>query len=395
MDKKNKPSWEQFKDDLLRWKNGHAEEYSRFARVMQSCDASGFIKFYEKITQAMPGFVSQWRQAWDSEDVASLDGMIWSVRESEVPEKILNEYEEDKNKPVDENIPLWHNIKNFMRRLVGLKPVPVVNLSAPMVLSWLVFGKSFETIYESIVTQFSKGVADNMDKDSCLQTGIAVVRSSIRSGYRTKEDWEAYFKRRKAMGLGSDGIIGWIMEEIEKEFSPLLIVDKPSAKEISEAPIEEIPKVMEETKASGRRKAESRPLAEYLNCENKDAVIDIVREYVKANNTGIGLALPYFALAQLDLFIRMIADKEYSVAIAKQFEDIANLKSESSCRQALGSLRKQQYVMIDGKQRLATLIDSDEIAPKLARLKKDIASALGITAVSNTDEKTSTENDGK
>ncbi len=41
------------------------------------------------------------------------------------------------------------------------------------------------------------------------------------------------------------------------------------------------------------------------------------------------------------------------------------------------------------------LIDSDEIAPKLTRLKKDIASVLGITAVSNTDEKTSTENDGK
>ncbi len=395
MDKKNKPSWEQFKDDLLRWKNGHAEEYSRFARVMQSCEAAGFIKFYEKITHAMPGFVSQWRQAWNSEDVASLDGMIWSVRESEVPEKILNEYEEDKDKPVYESIPLGHTVRNYIRRLVGLKPVPVVNLSAPMVLSWLVFGKSFETIYENIVTQLSKGVADNMDKDSCLQTGIAVVRSSIRSGYRTKEDWETYFKRRKAMGLGSEGISGWIMEEIEKEFSPLLMADEQSAEEISEAPIEEIPKVMEETKASGRRKAESRPLVEYLNCENKDAVIDIVREYVKANNTGIGLALPYFALAQLDLFIRMIADKEYSVAIAKQFEDIANLKSESSCRQALGSLRKQQYVMIDGKQRLATLIDSDEIAPKLARLKKDIASALGITAVSNTDEKTSTENDGK
>lgn len=390
MDKKSKPTWEQFKEDLLLWKNGHTEEYNRFARVMQSCDASGFIKFYEKITQAMPWFVSQWRQAWNSEDAASLDGMIWSVRESGLPEKILKEYEENRDKPVDETTPPGHTVNNFIRRIIGLKPVPAVNLSAPMVLSWLVFGKSFETIYENIVTHISKDAADIMDKDTCLQTGLAVVRSSIKSGYRTKEDWETYFKRRKAMGLGSDEISGWIMEYIEKEFSPSLTAEDPSAEEIPEATVEEAPKVIEEPKASGRRKAETRPLVEYLNCENKDAVITILRDYVKANNTGIGLALPYFALAQLDLFTRMIADKEYSVAVTRQYQDIANLKSESSCRQALGSLRKQQFVMIDGKQRNATLIESDEIAPKLARLKKDIASVLGITAVSNTDEKTST-----
>lgn len=312
MDKKSKPTWEQFKEDLLRWKNGHTEEYNRFARVMRSCDASGFIKFYEKITQAMPGFVSQWRQAWNSEDAASLDGMIWSVRESGLPEKILKEYEEDRDKPVDETTPLGHTVNNFIRRIIGLKPVPAVNLSAPMVLSWLVFGKSFETIYENIVTHISKDASDIMDKDTCLQTGLAVVRSSIKSGYRTKEDWESYFKRRKAMGLGSDEISGWIMEDIEKEFSPSLTAEDTSAEEIPEATVEEAPKVIEEPKASGRRRAETRPLVEYLNCENKDAVITILRDYVKANNTGIGLALPYFALAQLDLFTRMIADKEYS-----------------------------------------------------------------------------------
>lgn len=379
MDKKNKPTLEHFKNELLRWKNGHAEEYSRFARVMQSCDGSGFIKFCEKANHAVPRFVSQWRQAWNSDDVASLDDMIWSVRDSGLPEKMLKEYEEDRDKPVDESIPLWHTINNFMRRLVGLKPVPVVNLSAPMVLSWLFFGKSFETIYEIIVTQLSKDAADNMDKDSCLLVGMAVVRSSIKNGYRTKEDWEAYFKRRKAMGLGSDGISGWIMEEIEKEFSTMLKADEPSADKISEAIVEEAPQIVEEPKTSGRRKAETRPLVEYLNCENKDAVIDIIREHIKANNTGIGLSLPYFALSELDLFIRMIADKEYSVAIAKQFEDIANLKSESSCRQSLGTLRKHQFVLIDGKQRSVQLIKSDEIVAILEKLKSDIKAAISIS----------------
>lgn len=375
MDKGNKPTWEQFKDDLLRWKNGHTEEYNRFARIMQSCDTVGFIKFYEKITHAMPGLVSQWRQAWNSED-ASLNGMIWSVRESELPEKILKEYEEDRDKPVEEPTQFGRTVNNFIRRIVGLKPVPAVNLSAPMVLSWLVFGKSFETIYENIVAQLSKDVADIMDKNTCLQTGLAVVRSSINSGYRTKEDWESYFKKRKAMGLGSDEISGWIIEEIEKDFSPSLITEDPSAEEISEANVEEASKVIEEPKPAGRRKAETKPLVEYLSCVNKDAVIDIIREHIKANNTGVGLALPYFALMELGLFTRLIADKEYSVAIDRQYSDIENRKSESSCRQALGSLRKQQYVMIDGKQRSATLIQSDEIVTKLEKLKADITAVI-------------------
>ena len=109
---------------------------------------------------------------------------------------------------------------------------------------------------------------------------------------------------------------------------------------------------------------------------NKDAVIDIIREHIKTNNTGIGLALPYFALMELNLFTRLIADKEYSVAIDRQYSDIENRKSESSCRQALGSLRRQQYVMIDGKQRNATLIQSDEIVTKLEKLKADITAAI-------------------
>ena len=99
-------------------------------------------------------------------------------------------------------------------------------------------------------------------------------------------------------------------------------------------------------------------------------------EQFKANNTGIGLELPYFALTQLNLFTRLIADKEYSVAIDRQYSDIENRKSESSCRQALGSLRKQQYVMIDGKQRSGTLIESDEIVTKLEKLKADITAVL-------------------
>ena len=380
MDKENKPTWEQFKEELLRWKNAHTEEYNRFTRAMQSCDAVGFIKFYRKITDLMPKLDSQWRRVWDSENLADIDDMVLSLRESDLPENLLREYSEEKDKPVEDRTSLGHTVMNIIRRISGKKPVPTVNLSSPMVMSWLVYSRSFETMYEILVSQMDMAGVDFKDRESCLQVSMTLIQSSINSRYRTRDDWEDYFRRRKAISSGEVG--NWIMEEMKKEFNSPQTEEVPSV-DIIPAPavaeehsaIEE-PGVTKEPKPSGRRKAETKPLVEYLSCVNKNAVIDIIREHIKANNTGVGLALPYFALMELGLFTRLIADKEYSVAIDRQYSDIENRKSESSCRQALGSLRKHQYVMIDGKQRSGTLIESDEIVTKLEKLKADITAVL-------------------
>jgi hypothetical protein len=113
-----------------------------------------------------------------------------------------------------------------------------------------------------------------------------------------------------------------------------------------------------------------------LNCDNKEAVIEVIRRFVISNNSGNGLALPFFALEQLELFVRLITDKEYSVGLTKQFADIPNLKSESSCRQAIGAMRKSQFITIDGKQRNGALYESDEYSHLLAKLKEDILAAI-------------------
>jgi len=132
----------------------------------------------------------------------------------------------------------------------------------------------------------------------------------------------------------------------------------------------------ESPKVPGRRKASDNLLIDYLNCNNKEAVIEVIRRFVISNNTGNGLALPFFALEQLELYVRLITDKEYSVGLAKQFADIPSLKSESSCRQAIGLMRKSQYVTIDGKQRTGTLYESDEFSHKLSKLKEDIQAVI-------------------
>jgi hypothetical protein len=102
----------------------------------------------------------------------------------------------------------------------------------------------------------------------------------------------------------------------------------------------------------------------------------VIRRFVISNNSGNGLALPFFALEQLELFVRLITDKEYSVGLTKQFADIPNLKSESSCRQAIGAMRKSQFITIDGKQRTGALYESDEYSHLLAKLKEDILAEI-------------------
>jgi hypothetical protein len=186
---------------------------------------------------------------------------------------------------------------------------------------------------------------------------------SIKNGYRTQGDWDQFFAMKKAVKSGDIG--DWVMDEVKKDLQS----DTIDSREVEKTPTEE-------TKAPGRKKASDYPLIEYLNCDNKEAVIEVIRRFIISNNSGNGLALPFFALEQLELFVRLITDKEYSVGLTKQFADIPNLKSESSCRQAIGAMRKSQFITIDGKQRTGALYESDEYSHLLAKLKEDILAAV-------------------
>ena len=56
----------------------------------------------------------------------------------------------------------------------------------------------------------------------------------------------------------------------------------------------------------------------------------------------------------------MHAAKEYSVEMALQFPDLPSLKSESAIRQAVGFLKTAKHIIKDGKDQMASLIESDE-----------------------------------
>ena len=113
-------------------------------------------------------------------------------------------------------------------------------------------------------------------------------------------------------------------------------------------------------RAAGKKKIQERPLADYLKCGNKEAVIQCIRRFVSINTSAVHQALPFYVLKDLRLVAGMHAAKEYSVGMALQFSDLPSLKSESAIRQAVGFLKAARHVIKDGKDQMAPLIESDE-----------------------------------
>ena len=355
---------ERFKNALLKWKEMHEAEYNTFARAMRTNDASCYMRFYRSIILMMPRFRKKWKHDWDSDNIDNFDDITVLVRESSLPKGIVDlcMINNDTELP-DSGQP--DSILDVLKKIIGMKPKPKLKLSLPLVMCWLYFGKSFESMVEMLDSQSRSKGADIMDKEKCSIAVKAVIKASLSGGYRTPQDWDEYFERKKAIDSGD--ITRWAMEDIRKEN---LVEDTGS---IESMPSRVSTDAVVEQKNTGRKKSEIRPLSEYLCCNNIDAVIEIIREFIVNNNTGNGLALPYFALTQLGLFSRMVDNKEYSTGLMKQFESIANLKSESSCRQAIGNLRKPQYVTVNGKTVHGTLLESDEYTLKLEDLRTKIS----------------------
>lgn len=360
---------ERFKNALLKWKEAHESEYNTFARAMRTDDASCYMRFYRSIILMMPRFRKRWRHDWDDDNVNNFDDITVLVRESSLPREIVDMCMRNNDSELPDS-GQSDSIRDILMRLLGMKPKPKVRLSLPLIMCWLYFGKSFESMVEMLDSQSRSKGADAMDKEKCSIAVKAVIKASLSGGYRTQQDWAEYFERKKAIDSGD--ITRWAMDEISKD------IPAEDTGFIESAPARISTDTVVEPKNTGRKKSEIRPLSGYLSCNNPDAIIEIIRKFIINNNTGNGLALPYFALTQLGLFSRMVDNKEYSTGLMKQFEGIANLKSESSCRQAIGNLRKPQYVTVNGKTVQGTLLESDEYALKLEDLKTKISAVAKL-----------------
>ena len=366
-----KPTYEQFKADILQWKNTHREEYSRFSRLMTNGDERQYLAICRTIFKQLPKIKTEWELCWNDDSKDDFNDIDLLFKEESVPKQIVETFQkqrESNNSHDSAQTSLWNRVKSFFSG----KPKELgVTLSAPLVLSWLYYGKSFEAMVGMIDKQMKNPKVDKADKMICSFVAKQIIDVSIRNGFRTKADWDRYFSMDEAIEKGNVG--EWALQSVTNE----MVTDNDNntcVTNLEEADTDVIPTVQ---RTAGRKKIQERPLAAYLDCENKEAVISCIRNFIIVNASAVHQALPFYVLKDLRLVAGMHTAKEYSTGLTLQFPDLLTLKSESAIRQAVGFLKTARHVIKNGKDQSALLIESDENRELFRTLVKSIRGITG------------------
>ena len=364
----HKLTYEQFKADILQWKNTHREEYCRFARLMTNGDERQYLAICRSIFKQLPKIKTEWELCWNDDSKDDFNDIDLLFKEESVPEQIVETFQkqrENNNSNDSVLVSLWGRVKSFFSGKYRH-----ITLSAPLVLSWLYYGKSFEAMVSMIDKQMKHPKVDNADRQSCSFVAKQIIDVSIKNGFRTKADWDRYFSMNDAIRKGNIG--EWALQSV---------TDEMKAGNDNNACTTNLEETNIDTttaqRTAGKKKIQERPLAEYLDCENKEAVIQCIRNFVTVNTNAVHQALPFYVLKELRLVAGMHTAKEYSTGLALQFPDLLTLKSESAIRQAVGSLKTTRHVIKDGKDQSALLIESDENRELFQTLVGSIRNIIG------------------
>lgn len=372
-----KLTYDQFKADILHWKNTHREEYNRFARLMTNGDERQYLDICKGIFRQLPRIKTEWELCWDDDSKGNFENIDLMFKEDAVPKRIVELYHEqrEESNPLHDTAPatLWGRIKSIF----SSKPEePRIILSAPLVLSWLYYGKSFEAMVSMVSKQAGSPEADEADRQSCSFVTRQIISVSIKSGFRTRADWDEYFAMNEA--IKENRIGEWALQSATAEMESDTDRNVGGA-ESTDSGIDAVSKIQ---RTAGKKKIQERPLIDYLNCKNKTEVLQCLRSFVSINRSAVHQALPYYVLKELRLVDGMHTAKEYSVGLTLQFPDLPSLKSESAIRQAVGSLKTARHIIKDGKDQSALLIESDENRELFRTLTEEISGII------RTDEET-------
>ena len=346
-----KQTYEQFKADILQWKDAHREEYTRFAKMMADGNEMQYLTVCRAIFKQLPGIKKEWQLSWCDDSTDAFCNIDLHFKENAVPEQIVELYrkqrEEDAAPPPSS---FWSRMKYIFRQSLRKR---CVTLSAPLVLSWLYYGKSFEAMVDMVSRQAGHPKAGNAERMGCSIVVRQIIEVSIKNGFRTQEDWDSYFAMKDAIEKGSIG--EWALQSVKTGMG-----NSDAGGNQAEAVDSSNSTAPQTQRTAGKKKIQERPLADYLKCGNKETVIQCIRNFVSINTSAVHQALPFYVLKDLRLVAGMHAAKEYSVGMALQFPDLTSLKSESAIRQAVGFLKTAKHVIKGGRDQMAPLIESDE-----------------------------------
>lgn len=269
--------YDNFKRLIKEWLDSHPNEYADFIEEMNDKKFKGFFKVFNVATRLVP----KYRQVADKRisdernpDFEKLENILL---ESNLAEKIVSEF---------------HN--------------PNKRSIVPAMLAWLYYGRSYECMVEQGEELTKRKDIGKLYKwlVSCMVKFI--IRKSISTGMRTKEDWLNFRKQQKA--IEENTLIEWSIEDEEENH-----IEKNDDTQTEEATPEKTPK-------TAGRKADTRTLPELL-IENQDVFIEKIGTRLKTKSTDTDIARLYIALVEYR-FMRQCPMKTFRNALQNQFEEL-------------------------------------------------------------------------
>ena len=269
--------YDNFKRLIKEWLDSHPSEYADFVEEMNDKKFKGFFKVFNVATRLVP----KYRQVADKRisdernpDFEKLENILL---ESNLAEKIVSEF---------------HN--------------PNKRSIVPAMLAWLYYGRSYECMVEQGEELTKRKDIGKLYKwlVSCMVKFI--IRKSISTGMRTKEDWLNFRKQQKA--IEENTLIEWSIEDEEENH-----IEKNDDTQTEEATPEKTPK-------TAGRKADTRTLPELL-IENQDVFIEKIGTRLKTKSTDTDIARLYIALVEYR-FMRQCPMKTFRNALQNQFEEL-------------------------------------------------------------------------
>ena len=269
--------YDNFKRLIKEWLDSHPNEYADFIEEMNDKKFKGFFKVFNVATRLVP----KYRQVADKRisdernpDFEKLENILL---ESNLAEKIVSEF---------------HN--------------PNKRSIVPAMFAWLYYGRSYECMVEQGEELTKRKDIGKLYKwlVSCMVKFI--IRKSISTGMRTKEDWLNFRKQQKA--IEENTLIEWSIEDEEENH-----IEKNDDTQTEEATPEKTPK-------TAGRKADTRTLPELL-IENQDVFIEKIGARLKTKSTDTDIARLYIALVEYR-FMRQCPMKTFRNALQNQFEEL-------------------------------------------------------------------------
>lgn len=284
-----KQEYDKFKSLVKEWLDNHPEEYAKFVEEMNDKNQKGFQKVFMLAMKLAPQYKKATRGRMGNDTTTDFTDLESILSNSNLAEKIVNEFHCPNKKSI-----------------------------IPAMLAWLYYGRSYECMVEQGEELIKDTSVSRIQKWMISLLVKFIIKRSISTGMRSKEEWIVFRKQQNA--IENNSLVEWSMEE-EKTVHDYEEAEEPTLEEAT-------------PKAAGR-KADIRTLPELL-IENKEMFIERINTRLKTRATEIDIARLYIALVEYR-FMRQCPIKTFRNALQNQYEDV-NLVNERGIQKAYKNL---------------------------------------------------------